>query len=215
MTTSPVPWPRGKRGGNSPDGSPMPIYLVRWPDLSAALVKANSEDHLLDILDEVANPEGCSWSVYRGPLFLDFALPARVELKEGPSPIRREDIEVHGISELAEGGLLEVTIPGTDTGAEMSEAIEKKAFPHIFKVRHGRGREGTEAELRKAVDAEIQTLVRASWRTEHVKRRDDPESRIAAVMDAPPRLVKQWLEAAKPAGPKPTTPQGSKRRRKR
>ena len=51
----------------------MPIYLVRWPDLSAALVKASSEDELVEILDEVANPDGSTWSVYRGPLFLEFS----------------------------------------------------------------------------------------------------------------------------------------------
>ena len=38
----------------------MPIYLVRWPDLSAALVKAGSEEELLDTLDQVANPKGCT-----------------------------------------------------------------------------------------------------------------------------------------------------------
>ena len=46
----------------------MPVYLVRWPDLSAALVKAGSEDELIGILDEVGNPDGCTWSIYRGPL---------------------------------------------------------------------------------------------------------------------------------------------------
>ena len=36
----------------------MPIYLVRWPDLSASLVRARHEDDLIDTLDQVANPEG-------------------------------------------------------------------------------------------------------------------------------------------------------------
>lgn len=36
----------------------MPIYLVRWPDLSASLVRAGSEEELLVTLDEVANPSG-------------------------------------------------------------------------------------------------------------------------------------------------------------
>jgi hypothetical protein len=40
----------------------MPIYLVRWPDLSAALVKASLEDELVEILDELANPEGSTTS---------------------------------------------------------------------------------------------------------------------------------------------------------
>ena len=29
----------------------MPIYLVRWPDLAAALVGARDEDELLETLD--------------------------------------------------------------------------------------------------------------------------------------------------------------------
>jgi len=35
----------------------MPIYLVRWPDLSASFVQAEGEAHLLDILDQVGNPD--------------------------------------------------------------------------------------------------------------------------------------------------------------
>jgi len=33
----------------------MLIYLVRWPDLSASFVQAESEEHLLDVLDQVGN----------------------------------------------------------------------------------------------------------------------------------------------------------------
>jgi hypothetical protein len=69
----------------------MPIYLVRWPDPSAALVKASSEDELVEILDEVANSDGGTWSVYRGRPFLEFSLPVRFDVKErggraGPIP---------------------------------------------------------------------------------------------------------------------------------
>lgn len=35
----------------------VPLYLVRWPDLSGAFVNARNEDDLLDILDEISNPE--------------------------------------------------------------------------------------------------------------------------------------------------------------
>ena len=62
----------------------MPIYLVRWPDLSAALVKASSEDELVEILEEVANPDGCTWSVYLGPLFLEFGVVATPHILASP-----------------------------------------------------------------------------------------------------------------------------------
>jgi hypothetical protein len=77
----------------------MPIFLVRWPGLSAALVKAGSEDDLVEILDEVANPEGCTWSVYRGPLFLESELPVRIQVKKRKEgvPLRAEDVVVEDV----------------------------------------------------------------------------------------------------------------------
>ena len=149
----------------------MPLYVVRWPDLSAALVKAGSEDELIEILDEVANPDGCTWSQYRGPLFLEFSLPAKFQLRErgeSAAPMSPEDVVVGDVAELVEGAPLAVTIPESGTGSEMLEAIEKQAFPYVFDVRNAFGEDATEEELREAVRAELQALVRASWKLEHV-----------------------------------------------
>ena len=60
----------------------MLIYLVRWPDLSASFVQAESEEHLLDILDQVGNPDDCEWSIYEGPLFIDFRLPVEFSVRD-------------------------------------------------------------------------------------------------------------------------------------
>jgi hypothetical protein len=60
----------------------MPIYLVRWPDLSASLVRASHEDELIDTLDQVANPDGCEWSVYEGRLFIGVRLPAQWHIED-------------------------------------------------------------------------------------------------------------------------------------
>ena len=60
----------------------MPIYLVRWPDLSASLVQAEGEELLLGILDQVENPDDCEWSLYDGPLFIDFRLPVEWSIQE-------------------------------------------------------------------------------------------------------------------------------------
>ena len=191
----------------------MPIYLVRWPNLSAALVKAGSEDELIEILDEVGNPDGCTWSPYSGPLFLDFSLPAKFSVKERgetAGPLGPEDVVVEDVSGLTDGSALEVAIAEGDTGLDMSEAIEKQAFPHVFKVRHELGEEPTEATLRDAVKTELETLLRASWKLEHVRRRDDLASRLAAEMDAPERLVRRWVETAKTKTS--PSPKGSKKR---
>ena len=53
----------------------MPLYLVRWPTLAASLVRAPDEGELLDILDEAADPGGCTYEVYRGPVWIDFEVP--------------------------------------------------------------------------------------------------------------------------------------------
>ena len=193
----------------------MPIFLVRCPDLSAALVKAGSEDELIDILDEIANPEGCTWSVYRGPLFIEFSLPVRFQVKdrgEHAGPMHREDVVVEDVSGLREAEPFEVSLAEGDTGGDMCRAIEKKAFPHVFRARHDGDEEPSDTELRQAVQAELQTLVRASWRREQVRRRKDPQSRLATEMDVPVRLVQRWVEAAR--GPQPP-PKGGASKRKR
>ncbi len=56
----------------------MPLYLVRWPTLHASLVRARDEDELLTTLDEAADPSGCTYQVYRGPLWVNFELPVKI-----------------------------------------------------------------------------------------------------------------------------------------
>src|SRR4051812_25989076 len=53
----------------------MPLYLVRWPSLTATLIRAGSEAELMDVIDEVGTPGVCTWNVYRGPLMIDFTVP--------------------------------------------------------------------------------------------------------------------------------------------
>jgi hypothetical protein len=41
-------------------------------------------------VDQVANPDGCEWAVYQGPLFFDFRLPAQWRIaEEGDGYARR------------------------------------------------------------------------------------------------------------------------------
>lgn len=177
----------------------MPVYLVRWPDLSAALVRATSEEELENALDEIDDPEGCEWNVYRGPLFIEFALPVPFEVKQrGPAraPLEPGDIAVGEVSALLEGYALQASIPEGDTAYMMVEAVLRRAFPHVFRALRKDDGEPTELELREAVAGELQALVRASWRHEQLRRRDDPESRLAVEMGTTPGLVRRWYEAA-------------------
>jgi len=105
----------------------MPIFLVRWPDLSAALVRAGSEDALIDILDEVANPEGCTWSVYCGPLFIEFSLPVHFQVKDRgdqAGPLHPEDVVMEDVSGLGDGGPLEVSLAGVRR--EQTQALRSR-----------------------------------------------------------------------------------------
>lgn len=114
----------------------MPIYLVRWPGTHASLIKAKNETQLLDIIDEVASPGDCTWSVFDGPLWIDFALPVKVRIEakhEGPlqaDEVLLEEVDEDGCA----GGELAAEIPGCDTGAEMTAAILRRAFPHLAGV---------------------------------------------------------------------------------
>jgi hypothetical protein len=203
--------PESSRGAK-----PMPLYLVRWPDLSAALVKAASEDELVEILDEVDNPEACTWSVYRSPVFLEFSLPASFMVRERGEgetrPTSSSDVVVGDVSRLQRRDPLEISFAG-ETGWAMCQAIEEKVFPNVYEARQHRFEEELDAgALGDAVRADLEPLVRASWRLENVSRAEDPASQLATMMGAPVRLARQWIAIAEKKG-KPKPP-GKKPRRK-
>jgi hypothetical protein len=91
----------------------MPLYLVRWPEMTASLVSARDEEDLLDTLDQVADSEGASWSVYRGPVWIDFDVPAkyRIDEKAPDEPLRPDEIVVEDV-EKVEMGTFELSSPG-------------------------------------------------------------------------------------------------------
>ena len=72
------------------------------------------------------------------PLFLEFALAAKASLAESRGPKGDSDMKVEDVEGLLEGPSLTVSIPEGDTAFEMSEAIEKKVFPRVYKARHGK-----------------------------------------------------------------------------
>jgi len=187
----------------------MPIYLVRWPDLSASLVRAEAEDHLVEILDQVANPEGCEWSVYEGPLFIDLRLPAEYSIRdERPGePISPDQIVVGDLGPMAKESVLEtieLSLAGGDDGFDTGDAVLRKAFPSVHAAieRLHASEEGAEwegilpeADLREALHAEIARLLRASWRRAQLEKKTDPISGIAREMDMPVDLARRCAEA--------------------
>jgi hypothetical protein len=203
----------------------VPIYLVRWPGLAAALVSAANEDELLTTLDETENPEGCAWSVYRGPINIEFTLNAEIEIdeREGPRgrPLEPGQVRVGDVSRICRRELLTAGIaPDADISDEMVNTIMRKAFPELHAVVETAGEELPEEQVRAALGAELELLVKASWQTEQTKRRPDKASRVAAAMGTAPRLVTHWAKqaaaqharAAKPSPPKkPSPPRGRRK----
>lgn len=155
----------------------MPLYLVRWPDLSFSLVSARNEDDLRIVLDEVSDPGGCRWKVYRGPLFLDFSLRAAVERDE-PHPGRPiTQIRVKDASEIVQQPVFSLNDVAADSACEMWEEILAFAFPHLAKYYAGvyESEKSDAGELKEALLKELEALGQHSWKWAAVQRRTDPE----------------------------------------
>lgn len=195
----------------------MKVYLVRWPGPCASLVAARDEDDLLDILDEVADSEGATWSVYNGPLHIDFNLPVkfRIEEKKAGVPLREDEIVVEDV-----GQSLTLQSPGGDTACAMMEAIIEKAFPRVHRVLAADSEDAGDA-LRAAAKQDLMQLIRAEWGKAARSRRTGPVADIANAMGMPVRQAENILRSSgqlPPEGPKApgeVKPLTKKRRRPR
>jgi hypothetical protein len=110
----------------------MPLYLVRWPLMKASLIRAESEEHLLDILDEVASPTACTWKKYNGPLWIDFEIPGVEQHPKRPGPLELDEVSIENPEEAVEEPV--TSLPESETVAEMIDGIRKIAFPQLQKA---------------------------------------------------------------------------------
>lgn len=156
------------------------LYLVRWPDLSACIVRARDEDHLMETLDEVADPSECKWSRYDGPLWIEFELDVKVEFpssfERDGAPLSADQIEFTGVEEFACGAApMSVSAAPCDTGSEMENAVLKRCFPKLSRAideLHDRHedlqvdslRDGDLAEIESALLGELDTYIRGRRR---------------------------------------------------
>lgn len=159
----------------------MPLYVVRWPDLRAALVRAANADELLEILDQVADPQGCTWTEYDGPLFLAFELAARVEIEPGasgaPRPLDPERLRIVGTDALASRQVAPMTVsPAGDSGDEMLEAVARFAFPATAAAYWDHEHDPDREEIEQALRVDALRLVELTWRRCHEQR--DPQRAI-------------------------------------
>lgn len=111
----------------------MPIYIVRWPREEAALIRAKNEEHLCDILDEIADPGCARWAVYNGPLWVDFDLPMKPWQGDGADV----EVDVQAVADGIEEGAsvpFKVDRGGGETAGAMIDAVTAWAVPHVHAV---------------------------------------------------------------------------------
>ncbi|HEX8699340.1 MAG TPA: hypothetical protein VF815_10925 [Myxococcaceae bacterium] len=199
----------------------MPLYLVRWPDLSVALVKARNEDELLMRLDEYADPTGCQWMVYRGDVFLDFSIP--IKIKRNPTSQTQQEpltdnqlaVDVESISNF-DGGMLKLLKLGDD----LESSIMEYAFPHLNSLWNEymdeliEGRIDTKLrnKVRSAALRDLQPYVQASWHIKNMERSDDPVDRIARMAGTSSAVIKQFIPKGE-LPDKPSPPRKAKLRK--
>jgi hypothetical protein len=106
----------------------MPLYLVRWPDLSATIVRADDEDHLTDLLDQVASPTDAAWMEYDGPLWIDIEIGIKANPKNGDW-----ELEDENVARQPWFGA-EVRRGECDDADDMLETVFDTAFPHLAKL---------------------------------------------------------------------------------
>lgn len=117
----------------------MPLYVVRWPLMKASLIRAHNEDHLMDILDEVGSPADCTWTMYNGPVWIDFVIAGVQQHSKRPGPLEVDEVSIENPENAMEWPV--PSLPEGDTVGEMIERIRKAAFPQLYKAREGLFRE--------------------------------------------------------------------------
>jgi hypothetical protein len=179
----------------------MPLYVVRWPNLSAALVRAEDPRELIDILDEISDPDGCTWAEYDGPLFLDFELAATVRVDADGSdparPLAPEQLRIENVDALVSRVQAPVTItPCAETGDAMIEAICRFAFPATAAIYWGDTDEIDHNDLERALQEDAMRMVEYTWRRSHLYRSSDPDAQLAIIMRTSPEWIKLQRAAA-------------------
>ncbi|MDY0004854.1 MAG: hypothetical protein RBU30_26385 [Polyangia bacterium] len=168
----------------------MPIYVVRWPEPLVSLISARDEEELMYRLDEAADPGGCTWQVYKGPIWVDFELPVKIDIgdpKDKRRPLAPEDVEVD-VGGLAQNPwqLVPTDPQAGDTPHEMYDRIRRFAFPALQRILENPPDGDPESldldTVKAAVTEDLQPLLEYTWRQAQLEARDDPEAELMRQM---------------------------------
>ena len=166
----------------------MPLYVVRWPHLHASLVRARDEDELLSMLDEVDDPGGCTYKVYKGPVWVDFTVPFEIQdvTPDKNVPTDPADFTVDVPENFAaDAPVLNTEKADVWTSDEMQRKVLHFAFPalHEFLEQSRGSDEGDAAStyssgLRAALVADLMPLVKYLRSCAELEGRTDFEAEL-------------------------------------
>lgn len=151
----------------------MPLYVVRWPQLRASLMKARDIQELQSMIEEVCEPSLCEWWEYNGPLWIDFGPPVQFVEKHDNNklPLQLHEFELEGLSEYADfigeqdNSPLACTLGEGPGCLEMEEQLMSAAFPALgafYKNWDGESAVHPH-ELDKVLRADLSRLMQLSW----------------------------------------------------
>lgn len=179
----------------------VPLYIVRWANLSASLVRAHDEDHLQQLLDEIGDPGVAIWEEYEGPVWIEFEPPRR-KSESGKFEIAGD---FHGETEPQD--FLQPSVAATETCLNMYWIILKRLFPQLHVAL--RQTAGSDLSTDKVKELMAQALASEDWHgaaCEERKRRyasSDTIMGLTGLSVIPKHIgaaILQGLEHAKEAG---------------
>ena len=121
-------------------------------------------------------------------------------------PLKSQQVvlgDVSGIGSIVEA--LQVSLAEADDGYETGAELLRLAFPKLhaaieksYEAEEPEGLEGglPEAKLRKALHAELERFIKASWRRAQLQNKSDAVSQLAREMDLPVQLSGKYEEIA-------------------
>src|SRR5436309_2761973 len=119
-------------------------------------------------------------------------------------PLKSQQVvlgDVSGIGSIVEA--LQVSLAEADDGYETGAELLRLAFPKLhaaieksYEAEEPEGLEGglPEAKLRKALHAELERFIKASWRRAQLQNKSDAVSQLAREMDLPVQLSGKYEE---------------------
>ena len=142
---------------------------------------------------------------------VDFRLPVEWTVQEDgrESPVTPQQVVLGDTSRMADGGVVEamqLCLAEGDDGYETGAEVLRLAFPKLHAAVEESYRNGgspdpeetlPEAELRKALHAELERFFTGNWRRAHLGKKTDAVSRLPHDMDLPVKLALKYQEMAR------------------